>query len=257
VPASIDPAVSFDRSAHLSSKEIAMFRSRSTLHQGSRLLAAALLALSAGLAAAAQWPYTFVTTGAPYGNVPGPVQSFEAGAVVSGQFMYDPTRPASGTLTNGATRYDATFLDSSGTVQGHAFSDPRGYTALGNNLPAMGGSDFLMLAADASLGSGTPSLVGFTIDGWTLVNVRLFWIGDMPGVGDFLGSAVLPDELPGLPGRLALDFVPVGSPTGPVSSVFFDGLAVTAVPEPASAALMAAGLLGILGWRLRQRPAGR
>lgn len=211
----------------------------------SRLLAGTLFGLAAGLAAAAELPYTFVTSGVPYGS-PGVVGIFASDAVVSGQFVHDASRPPSGTLSNGATRYDASFLNLSGQVQGWSFDDPRGYTAVGNDLPAQTNSDFLMVAAEPGLGTGTHNLNGFSVAGWTLVNVRLFWIEGMPGVGDFTDDDAMPAVLPSFAGRLALDFVPTASPSGPLSFVFFDGLTVTAVPEPASAALLAAGLAGLL-----------
>lgn len=217
-----------------------------------RLLAGTCLALVAGLAAAAEVPYTYVTSGVRFGS-PGVVDVFAPDAVVSGRFTYDASRPPSGTLSNGATRYDASFLNLVGQVQSWSFDDPRGYTAVGNDLPAQGGSDFLMLGADPGLGTGTHNLNGFTVAGWTLVNVRLFWIEGQLGIGDFADSDTMPAVLPGFAGRLALDFVPATSPNGPLSFVFFDGLAVTAVPEPAGALLLAAGLMGLIGPVVRRR----
>ncbi|MFM7506486.1 MAG: PEP-CTERM sorting domain-containing protein, partial [Rubrivivax sp.] len=89
----------------------------------------------------------------------------------------------------------------------------------------------------------------------TLVNGRLFWIEGLPGIGDFTGNDALPAVLPGFSGRLALDFVPIDAPAGPVSYVFFDGLTVTAVPEPSPALLLAAGL-GVVWLRRRQAAGG-
>ena len=220
----------------------------------SRLLAAALIGLVAGPAVAGVVPHGFSTTGAPYGS-PGVIDLFSAGDTVSGTFQYDAALPPSGTLSNGATRYDATFLNLSGQVKVWTFSDPRGYTAVGNDLPAQGNNDFLMLGAEPGLGSGTHNLVGFTAAGWTLVNVRLFWIEGLPGIGDFTTTDAMPAVLPGFAGRLALDFVPVDAPTGPVSYVFFDGLTVAVVPEPSPALLLAAGL-GVMWLRRRQAVGG-
>lgn len=217
-----------------------------------RLLAGACLALFAGLAAAAEVPYTYVTSGVRFGS-PGVVDVFAPDAVVSGRFTYDASRPPSGTLSNGATRYDASFLNLVGQVQSWSFDDPRGYTAVGNDLPAQGGSDFLMLGADPGLGTGTHNLNGFTVAGWTLVNVRLFWIEGQLGIGDFTGSDAMPAVLPGFDGVLALDFVPASQPNGPLSFVFFERVTVSAVPEPASAALLAAGLAGLLLPMARRR----
>lgn len=216
------------------------------------LLAGTLLGLAAVAAAAAPGPYTFATTAAPYGS-PGIAEAFAEDAVVVGEFLYDPSLPASGTLGNGATRYDASVTSWAGAVQGHTFSDPRGYTAVGNNLPAQGGNDFLMLSAEPGLGTGTHNISGFSIAGYTLVNVRLFWIQGQLGIGDFVDSDAMPATLPTFNGRLALDFVPTASPDGPLSFVFFDGLTVTAVPEPASAALLAAGVAGLLVTVKRRR----
>lgn len=201
-------------------------------------------------------PYVFLTGTGPYGS-PGPVGEFEPSAFVSGRFRYDPSQPPRGTLANGATRYDATFLASSGSVQGAFFEDPRGYTAVGNSLSALGGYDFLMLSADPSPGIGTHDINGFSIGEWTLVNVRLFWIGSMPGAGDFLDSDAMPEVLPTFAGRLALDFVKTDAPSSPFISVFFDGMTVQAVPEPASTALIGAGLLAMLLLELPGRARGR
>ena len=218
-----------------------------------RLLAAALIGLAAGPVAAGVVPHGFRTSGAPYGS-PGVIDLFSPGDTVSGSFQYDAALPPSGTLSNGATRYDASFLNLGGQVRSWTFSDPRGYTAVGNDLPAQGHSDFLMLGADPGLGSGTHNLVGFTAGGWTLVNVRLFWIEGLPGIEDFTASDAMPAALPGFAGRLALDFVPATSPTGPLSFVFFDGLTVAVVPEASPGLLLAAGLVTV--WLRRRQAAG-
>ena len=54
----------------------------------------------------------------------------------------------------------------------------------------------------------------------------------------------LPGALPGFQGRLALDFTPTLNP-GTLSILFFDGLTVSQVPEPATLSLLALGLLGL------------
>lgn len=71
--------------------------------------------------------------------------------------------------------------------------------------------------------------------------MRLFWIEGMPGVGDFTANDAMPAVLPTFAGRLALDFVPGASPSGPLSFVFFDGTTVTAVPASTGALSRPAG----------------
>ena len=183
-----------------------------------------------------------------------------SGLTVNGTFEYDSaatgttgTVPA-GFPTTGATIYFNSTANLSGSVGTNSFSDALGRTIVGNDV--FGGiNDFLALNADPLIGSPAPpsefGFIGFDIAGFTLVNVRMFWIENLiAGAPDFLPDQNLPGALPGLVGRLALDFTPTASP-GALSPVFFDGLTVTRVPEPTTLSLLALGLLGLA---FRRRP---
>ncbi len=119
-----------------------------------------------------------------------------------------------------------------GSVNGMNFSDSVGRVVVGNDryVPA-GLTDFFTVSADP--GPNAPpqafNFVGFEINGFTSVNVRMFWIEGQLGITDFLSNEALPTVLPGFEGRLALDFTPTANP-GVVSSVFFDGLIVGPSP---------------------------
>lgn len=214
--------------------------------QSGRMLLIALLSAGLSSAWAAQTPYRFTTTGAPYGNAP--AAAFDPQARVNGQFLFDAATAATGTASNGGTLYSGSFTGLSGSVQGLGFADSIGYSAVGNDLPAFGNNDWFQFGANAS-GVGAQDLTGFALSGYKLVNVRLFWIEGQPGIPDFIsGGQALLAAPPSMQGRLALDFVPASATTGPLSWVFFDGLTVTAVPEPASAWLLALGIAGVAGW---------
>ena len=73
------------------------------------------------------------------------------------------------------------------------------------------------------------NLVGFEINGFTLVNVRMLWNEGQLGITDFLTNEALPTALPGFEGRFSLDFTPTEDP-GVLSFVFFDGLFVRPIP---------------------------
>jgi len=175
--------------------------------------------------------YSYITGDAPFG---GELAPLFAGQSVSGTFVYDRDAPIIGMTTTGGSPgsaiYAPAIMDLAGSIAGNSFSDPNGSIVVGDDkfLP-FGGADILVLVADPAIGTVPPAFInfsGFDIDGFTLINVRLFWIEGLPSAGDFLSDQNLPAILPDFPGRLALDFVPTGT-TEPVSSVFFDLLRVS------------------------------
>jgi len=173
---------------------------------------------------------------------------FGTDTVVSGTFLYNAAASATATPPNAPTIYGGNLSNLTGVAAGNVFTDNQGTTVVGNDtFPATPVNvDFLQLLADPPQNvAGPRNLVGFTINNFTLFNVRMFWIEGEPGIPDFLNDQDLPAVLPALQGRLALDFVPVGNPSGPLTTVFFDGLTVTQVPEPGMVALLGIGLLPI------------
>lgn len=236
-------------------------------HRPSSTLAAAAVACGvAGVAAmtadahAALQQYQFTTGANPSGMAGGAIDAFLSTSSVSGTFLYDATAPATGTSGSGASNYSgydpvtrlpstaatalSSFMSLAGSVQGLNFSDPRGRTQVGNAIgsPPL---DVFTLQAEPTLYT---NLAGFTIGSYRLADVRLFWRQGQLGAGDFLDGQSLLAAPPALEGRLALDFVPAGTSPSTVNfnhTVFFDGLQVTAVPEPQAYLLFGAGL-GVL-----------
>jgi len=203
---------------------------------------------------------------------PHPYYGFASSASVSGTFQYDAMAPVTVASIpgSGATLYGiqnippgfpSSFANLTGTVQGYSFSDARGTTLVGNDTfpltdfsvtpPVTTNVDILQLNTQS-----TTPMVGFDLAGYSLRNVRMFWIEkqNVPTlVPDFLSNQNLPGVLPAFNGMLALDFAPVGSSlTTPTTAVFFSGLTVTPVPEPETYAMLLAGL-GLLGWQARRR----
>jgi hypothetical protein len=219
-----------------------------------------MLALAAMLAispvAAAPVRYSFATGPSSVSTVGAPV--FDAGAFVSGEIDYDAEAPQTGPGNMPGTFVH--LLASGGlsaTVQGFGISDGLGSAVVGDDQtntlpPGYDSADLLVLSAESP--ALPPDLAGFVLNGFRLVNVRLFWIEGLSGAPDFLSSPTLPAVLPSFAGRLALDFVPVtGGPTG---FVFFEGLVArpltVSTPEPGSLALLVVGLAVLAA---RRRPA--
>ena len=177
-----------------------------------------------------------------------------------GSFIYRGSAPQS------ATGFVTSTSNLAGTVGGLNFSDLAGSTNVGNDtfLPTGGSQkvDFFQLAFEPSLTSTFPhNLSGFSLDGFTLVNVRMFWIEGQAvpeTIGDFLTNQDLPGVLPSFHGRMAFDFVQTTNPSGPMSFVFFDGLSVhsvASIPEPQTYALLVAGIVLLwLGAPRRKSP---
>jgi hypothetical protein len=214
----------------------------------SRLLFTATVALAVAAPASAAMPYAFQTGGNAYGNASPVLGAFAPTDTVQGFFLLNYRGAPTLTLGDGSTQYGGNITLLTGFTKGLGFADLSATTRVGNDLAA---GDFLQLRADPPVGTASAqprNLAGFGLAGYQLVDVRLFWMAGMPGVGDFLADASVPKPLPTLTGRLALDFVEGGDLTQPVTSVFFDGLQVTAVPEPRTWAMYACGLAGLGVW---------
>lgn len=205
-----------------------------------------LLLLLCPLAAqSAPITYSFSTGTSPFNNPT--LAPLFSGMSVSGTFDYDAASPATlivpSGIVAGATVYNGSTMNLSGSVGANAFSDLVGGAVVGDDkfqgfTPA---TDFLQLSFQIS---GT----GFDIDGFTLSAVRLIWIEGQLGITDFLSDQSLPSVLPGFEGRLALDFTSADGN----ASVFFNGLTVAQIPEPATLSLLVLGLLALGAARSRR-----
>lgn len=186
----------------------------------------------------------FKTDGRVFGHR-GPLAAFDPNARVEGVFRFDSAVAPSAARHDGSGRFDGAVLDLRGAIGSGTFHAPRGTALLGRGVllsedePRM---DLLQLAAlppGAALGREPwlPGLLGFSVPGFRLVNVRLFWVHDSPsgnghavkglnGSSQGTDSLVLPRRPPGEVGRLALDFVMDDRDDGRLHHVFFDGLAV-------------------------------
>ena len=203
-----------------------------------------LLAVGAAQAVPIQYNYT-TNTASSAGNVPELIAQF-AGLSVSGSFVYDSDAPRTFTAPDGNDIHLGAVTDWTGTVGSNSFSDAdNSSVAIIGDETFSTGFDFFLFSMGAP---GTGSASGFSIGGFTLDNVRMFWIETLIlGTPDFVSGPGLLDPIPTLPGRLALDFGTITTPDDRVLpvNVFFDNLQVTRVPEPASLLLLLSGLLAI------------
>lgn len=228
---------------------------------------------------AAPFGAAFSTAGAPitseHVTTAAGLAALFQGSSVNGTFQYDASIPAFSTNGDGSVVYagnpNSSFMGfaatvAGGSLPGFSFSDPRGFTLVGNDtqlIPVPPGSlpnprvDIFQMFADTQLTSGTHNISGFSLNGFNLYNARLFWIESQTTpelIPDLFSSSALPSAPPAMHGRMALDFI-IGTDTSRQYSVFYDSLAVAApIPEPETYALLLAGLalLGFHGGRRRK-----
>ena len=197
--------------------------------------------------------------------------SLFAGSSITGTFGYDASTPAFQTNADGSIIYAAnpasSFMNLSAHIGGGGlgsidFSDPRGFTQVGNETQNVSGSlvDIFQFFADSPTPSGANhNISGFSLGAFSLYNARMFWIEGQAVpevVPDLFNSSALPGTPPTMHGRMALDFIKDGNAGGQQYVVFFDGLSAAAVPEPQTTSMVLAGL-GLLTLVTRRRTRAR
>jgi hypothetical protein len=235
-----------------------------------KILACVSLAVGAAQSAHAT-PITYQFTTDAFGTPPsvatGPSATAIAAALnglsASGTFVYDNDSPLTNVTDSaqviGEHNYeDNPISDFSGSVGSLTITGATGKADVADDgfvthvfpNPDPVYSDFLHFVSITDKGV---SLLGLP-----LVTARLFWIespGPVNPTPDFLTSGDLPESLPTLSGRFALDFVnkdASGNVIG-LTTAFFYGLTVTpapvpptAVPEPGTLALVSLAGLALI-----------
>jgi len=170
------------------------------------LIAGLALTLAAGTCNSESLEHTFSTDDLIF------IDPLLAGLTsVSGSFTYDNGVNLSGTVgegfpSTGSTIYPA-VSNLSGDADGNIFSDPEGLVISGNDEFSNFSPPTDIVTVNWEQGAAG-SLNGFNFAGMPLVNVRLFWIEGLEGIGDFLDDPALPAALPPtISGRLDLVFV--------------------------------------------------
>ena len=172
--------------------------------------------------------YDFTTSATAASPAEPVLEALFTGVSVSGSFRYanwvPPIDVLPGPILAGAAAYFEAMQDLTGSVNGMNFADALGIAVVGNDRFALDPlpTDFM------SLGAGNLD-TGFDTSGYTLRNVRWFWIETDTTPDDFLSSDLLPAALPGITGRLALDFE-LSSDPQVRATVFFEDLIVTLSP---------------------------
>jgi hypothetical protein len=177
--------------------------------------------------------YNFTTSATAFSPADPALAALFAGSV-SGSFSYanwvPPFAVSPGPVAPGGVVYLDAMLDLDGSVNGMDFTSPFGFAFVANDRFGAG-VDFM------SLGTG-PLITGFDVGGYTLTDVRWFWIEGAGGTGtppstcnppDFLASDLLPAAPPTTHfGRLALDFELISDPQV-LATVFFQDFAITPI----------------------------